>query len=142
MISLLSYISMTTRYGYLSCYLGCMYSSKTSHLIQEISRYAEITNQRPLVINHLWDTRDPEHQISCHDTLFRGLPPSVTVKSAQTLGEVDVTDHFVIGIDEAQFFPDLYVQVLEWVQQGKHLIVAGLNGTYKRELFGDLYRLL
>ena len=48
----------------------------------------------------------------------------------------------VVCIDEAQFFGDLYKSVVEMVETyGLHVIVAGLSGDYKRENFGEIYKL-
>lgn len=44
-----------------------------------------------------------------------------------------------IAIDEAQFFPDL-LDFCTWAadQEGKHLLVAGLDGDYMRRRFGQV----
>jgi thymidine kinase len=49
----------------------------------------------------------------------------------------------VLAIDEAQFFDDL----LEFVEEaadrdGKHIIVAGLSGDYRRRPFGQIVQLV
>lgn len=49
----------------------------------------------------------------------------------------------VLAIDEAQFFPDLVEFCRSAVDdEGKHVIVAGLSGDFKRQRFGDLLELM
>lgn len=44
----------------------------------------------------------------------------------------------VIAIDEAQFFPDLYKFCCEAANEDqKHVIVAGLDGDFRRQKFGQ-----
>ena len=47
----------------------------------------------------------------------------------------------VIGIDEAQFFPDISACADKWANMGKIVIVAALDGTFKRTGFGDIPKL-
>ena len=55
----------------------------------------------------------------------------------ETLNVLDV-----IGIDEANFFGEDIVDFCEkWADAGKIVIVAGLNGSFKREHFGFLHLL-
>lgn len=54
----------------------------------------------------------------------------------------DIADIDIVGIDEAQFFPDLVEEVITLVEGlGKHAIVAGLNGDFRREPFGRILEL-
>ena len=110
--------------GSLNVYIGCMMSGKTSRLLQEITRYADATSldifgsySRPLLINNALDTRSIETVISSHSSQFQGLSSRVDIISAKTLKEVDVSKHSVIGIDEIQFFPDLYETIVLWLSQ-------------------------
>lgn len=49
----------------------------------------------------------------------------------------------VLAIDEAQFFPDLAEFCAEAVDRdGKHVIVAGLSGDFRRQRFGQLTELM
>ena len=134
-----------SKVGYASMYLGCMYSGKTTSLVHEVSLYAEITNSPGLLINHIFDNRDLQNKISSHNPLIKKIPSNIqTVFATQLsdLSETDLDKYTVIGIDEAQFFLDVYDTVLKWIESGKYIVMSGLSGTYKKELFGDLYRLI
>jgi thymidine kinase len=51
--------------------------------------------------------------------------------------------HDVVAVDEAQFFPDLKDTVLAWVEKDKKIvIVAGLNGDFRRNQFGQILDLI
>lgn len=135
--------------GSLNVYVGCMMSGKTSRLLQEITRYADATNfgslelhPRPLLINNALDTRSIETVISSHSSQFQGLSSHIDIVSASKLKEVDVSKHSVIGIDEIQFFPDLYDTVVLWLSQGKHIYCSGLSGDSNRNPFGQVILLL
>jgi thymidine kinase len=131
-----------TKTGFLSGYIGPMYSSKTSRMIKELTTYAELTSLKPLIVNHSMDTRDTNNKISTHNPLFKGLPSNIDVISTSKLSDIDISNYDVIGIDECQFYIDLYDTVLKWLNLGKHITISGLNGDAQRKLFGDLYKLL
>lgn len=48
----------------------------------------------------------------------------------------------VICIDEGQFYPDLVEFCEQLANVGKHVIIAGLSGDYKREMFTTIANLL
>lgn len=125
-------------------YTGSMYSGKSSKMLQEVTRYADSSSGsiRPLIVNHSLDNRDPKSVVSSHSSLYKGLSDKVDVVAASKLAEVNVDRYTVIGIDECNFFTDLYDSVSKWLKQGKFIICAGLDGSYKMELFGDIYKLL
>ena len=128
----------------LKVFVGCMMSSKTTMLLQEITRYADASNGkiRPLVINHTLDNRNIDTKISSHSSMFKGLSDKVDFTFASKLSDVDVSKYTVVALDETQFFPDLYDTVVTWLKQGKHIVCAGLDGTYQMKLFGMTYSLL
>jgi thymidine kinase len=126
----------------LRVYVGPMFSSKTTRLIQEITKYSDIYNDRPIIINHTFDDRDSGHVISSHSSLYRGLGDKIDVIATDKLSKVNVADHLVIGIDEISFFTDLYEIVSHWIQEGKHIICAGLDGDIHMDHFGQVHDLL
>ena len=133
--------------GSLSVFVGCMYSGKTSRLIQEITRYADASalsgdNAKPLLINNALDSRSIETVISSHSSQFQGVSSRVDIVSAKNLKDVDVSKYHVIGVDEAQFFGDLYETVQLWLSQGKHIYCSGLNGDASQKHFGQIHSLL
>lgn len=123
--------------------IGCMFSGKSTELIRRVRRLKAI-GRRVIVLNHIIDDRYGESDI-CSTHYGDGISAIkisklknflIRYESWQSLG-VDV-----VCIDEAQFFGDLYDGVFQLVEKYKlYVIVAGLSGDYKRDNFGEMYRL-
>lgn len=129
--------------GFLSLYIGNMFSGKTTCTLKELTMFAELTNTKVLLINHSLDNRDITNKISTHNPTFKNTHQNIDIVSSSTLSSVDVSSYLMIGIDEAQFFQDLYDTIVNnWLPLGKRIVAAGLNGNAKKELFGDIYRLI
>ena len=133
--------------GSLNVIVGGMYSGKTSKLIQEITRYADASalsgdNVKPLLINNTLDSRSIETVISSHSSQFQGVSSRVDIISSKSLKTIDISKHHVIGIDEAQFFDDLFETVNLWLSLGKHIYCSGLNGDANQKHFGQIHMLL
>ena len=130
--------------GSLHCVVGPMFSGKTSRMMSEIGRFVDImgNSAQSLIINHSSDTREGLGELSPHSSLIFGPNKMVDVVSVASLSEAYVNDVNVIGIDEAQFFPDLFQMVSFWLKQGKHIYCAGLDSCHKMENFGELHLLL
>jgi thymidine kinase len=112
--------------------LGCMFSGKSTELIRRVSRHA-IIGQKVLVINSKTDTRT--RGISTHDG--REIE-AVHLTHLWKLNDEDFTSAQIIAVDEAQFFPDLYNFSLKCENNGKILIIAGLDGDADRKPFGQI----
>jgi thymidine kinase len=116
--------------------LGPMFSGKTTELQRRVRRYT-IAGRKCLVIKYVKDTRYAVLECCTHDLT------KVTAVAAMRLREVpDVDDYDVLGVDEGQFFPDVVDFCDEMANKGKVVIVAALDGTFKREPFGDVLRLI
>ena len=116
--------------------LGPMYSGKSTELIRRTSRYKAI-GKNILIINSILDTRT-DNSVKTHSNNKKK-----TIKTTKLLDIINLDDYKnseVIGVDEGQFFDDLldFVKIVE--QTDKILIIAGLDGDYKREPFGDILR--
>ena len=144
-MTLLNTFPISNTVGSLTVYTGPMFCGKTTHLLQDITRYADTTScleSRPLLINSKLDGRDSKHIISSHSSSYRGVSDKIDMISVKHLNQVDVSSYTVIGIDEAQFFPDLFETVDVWVKSGKHVYCAGLDGDRHMKKFGQIADLL
>lgn len=132
-----------TNIGYLEVIMGPMYCGKTTTLLRNLTVFADM-GIPTLYINHSIDNRSEEN-FSTHNPLIKTLGNIKSLK-ASSLEEVPkelIANAQVIGIDEAQFFPDLVEKVLEFVDKyNKHVFVGGLSGDFNRNNFGELYKLL
>ncbi len=85
------------------------------------------------------DTRYSKNEITTHDGIARRCHAVNTLAELRSaVGEsYDSVD--VIAIDEAQFFPDLLEFCTEASDHdNKQVLVAGLDGDFKRQRFGQV----
>jgi len=131
--------------GSLTVIFGPMFSGKTTRLIQELTRFADVTNKshstKSLLINHSFDTRNIEIGVSSHGSSFKGISDLIDIKQVHNLKDVDISNYDVIGIDEAQFFNDLEI-VKIWVETGINVIMSGLISDAFMSPFGKIYKLI
>ena len=131
--------ALFTRPGTLEVICGCMFSGKTEELITQIRR-AEIARLRFQVFKPVVDTRYDDDAVASHD---KSKSPAINVSKAYEILEHVDRNTEVIGIDEAQFFDDLIVEVAEKLaNDGRRVIVAGLDTDWKGEAFGPMPRMI
>ncbi|MGD1045551.1 MAG: thymidine kinase [Bacteroidota bacterium] len=124
--------------GWIEVVCGCMFSGKTEELIRRLRR-AQIAKQKIVVFKPKIDTRySPEHIVS-HSEQF--LNAKVIEDANEILNLAG--DAQVVGIDEGQFFKTNIVEVCnQLADQGKRVIVAGLDQDYKGNPFEPMPQLL
>ena len=117
--------------------VGPMFSGKTTELLKRISRF-DALDIPTLLLTSTLDTR--AKGISTHSNIFSNIPVRKVRKLSEVIDECAFIEASVVGIDEAQFFDDIvkFVQICE--QRRKHVIIAGLDGDFRREPFGDILR--
>lgn len=108
---------------------GPMFSGKTTTLSSKLT-------EKSLYINHSLDTRG--NLFYSHD---KNVSFKVKCVKTDKLTDDLVEGYDVIGVDEAQFFDDI-MKVVDWVENGKIVYVAGLHSDYKREKFGKIMDLI
>ena len=126
------------RSGWIEVICGSMFSGKTEELIRRLKR-ARIANQKVEVFKPSKDVRYDDKKVVSHDENAMLSRPIVLSKEIMSIHE----ETQVIGIDEAQFFdsdlPKFYVALAE---QGKRVIIAGLDMDFRGEPFGPMPNLL
>ena len=127
--------------------MGPMFSGKSTELIRRLNIFSEL-NFPTLYINSKLDDRSNK-DFSTHNPTIKSIGKIASIKldrdfSMKLLQKNINLDTFnVIGIDEAQLFTGLEKVVIELVQKyNKKVIIAGLNGDYKREKFGEIIDLI
>jgi len=123
--------------GYLSICFGCMFSGKTSWLLQQYKKYSYI-GKKICVINYADDKRYDDKMLSTHD---KQMIPCIQTYSLESVRSI-LQENDVILINEGQFFKDLHLIVSELVDQNKIVHIAALDGDFKRNVFGDVLKLL
>lgn len=115
-----------------------MFSGKTEELIRRIRR-AQIAKQHVAIFKPRIDTRYSSDHIVSHSEAR--LLSTVVEKSSEIL-ELS-KDAQVVGIDEGQFFDMGIVEVAESLaNQGKRVIIAGLDQDYRGKPFEPMPQLL
>ena len=125
----------------LSIIVGPMYSKKTSWLMDNLSNHLILENN-VIYINSILDTRDKLNKISTHNRLLKIDNINFKCVKAKNLNDIDINEYDVIGIDEAQWFNDLYETVKYWLSLNKIIYCVGLDGDFKMQIIGDIYKLL
>jgi thymidine kinase len=126
------------RGGVIEVICGPMFSGKTEELIRRVRR-AQIARQTVVVLKPNLDSRFDQHHLVSHS---EQKIPSVRVESSQNvlvLGQ----EAEVVGIDEVQFLDAGIVEVVEILaDQGKRVIIAGLDMDYRGQPFEPIPQLL
>ncbi|WP_236974359.1 thymidine kinase [Membranihabitans maritimus] len=126
------------RSGWIEVVCGCMFSGKTEELLRRLKR-AEIAQQNVVVFKPSFDKRYSMSEVKSHDDSSRR---SIMVESSEELVN-ECNKYEVFGVDEAQFFDDGIVDVVqELALRGKRVIIAGLDMDYRGEPFGPMPHLL
>lgn len=122
--------------GRLEVVCGSMFSGKTEELMSRLKR-AEYAKKRVLTIKHQIDNRKSYSCIVSHNGAQReAFPISNCDDGLRYL--IDLAEEAdVIGIDEIQFFPAGAIAVIQrLIEEGKRIIVAGLDMDFRGEPFG------
>jgi thymidine kinase len=127
-----------TKTGWIEVIAGCMFSGKTEELIRRLRR-AMIARQKVIVFKPKLDNRYSEREIVSHSE--QSLPSEI-VEDASEILELS-KDAQVVGIDEAQFFKMNIIDVVtKLADEGKRVIIAGLDQDYRGQPFEPMPQLL
>lgn len=121
-------------YGWIEVICGSMFSGKTEELIRRLNR-SLIAKQKVEIFKPSIDTRYHVSDVVSHnDNSIRSTPVSFASDILLLAGNSDV-----VGIDEAQFFDKAIVEVVtKLANNGKRVIVAGLDMDFKGQPFGTM----
>ncbi|SRR5690625_4138492 len=131
-------INHNKKSGWIEVICGSMFSGKTEELIRRINR-AKFANQHVEIFKPAVDVRYDEEEVVSHDQTSIEATPVETAYNIMILaGDCDV-----VGIDEAQFFDEGIVEVAnKLANQGKRVIIAGLDMDFKGRPFGPMPNLM
>jgi len=124
--------------GWIEVICGPMFSGKTEELIRRLIR-AQIAKQKVAIFKPSSDNRYEENYIVSHN---QRRIKSIQVKNTDTIMNFGKKAD-VFGIDEAQFFDHSIVEVCRSLaDDGKRVVVAGLEKDYLAKSFGPMPELL
>jgi thymidine kinase len=136
---------------YLKLVIGPMFSSKSSYLLSEYNKYCYLFNKNQIiVINSILDkqrhTNEPTGFLKTHDN------KSISALMLNNLNELYTNPLYnkkyneakIIIIDEAQFYPDLYLFIKKELHKTgtKRFIIAGLSSDFNQNPIGDIIKLI
>ena len=125
--------------GWLELIVGPMFSGKSEELIRRVTR-ALIARQAVQVFKPSIDDRYDAIAVASH--AGRTLEAEPVDGSDELCSRLDAGTE-VVAIDEAQFFDDGLVQLVQdLADDGKRIIVAGLDLDFRGEPFGPAPTLL
>jgi thymidine kinase len=124
--------------GWVEVITGSMFSGKTEELIRRLKR-AMLAHQHVEVYKPVVDGRYSHEDVVSHDeTSIRATP----VNNPEDLIALAMKSH-VVGIEEAQFFPDSLLTVVnQLANYNKRVVVAGLDMDFKGRPFGPIPALM
>ena len=125
--------------GQIEIICGCMYSGKSEELIRRVRR-AQYARQVVKIFKPAIDDRDAIHAVVSR---AKGEVPCTPVQNATQLLEHCYDGCDVVAIDEAQFFQDGIVTIVDILARGgKRVIIAGLDLDSFGKPFGPMADLL
>ena len=115
-----------------------MFSGKTEELIRRLKR-AQFAKQKVEIYKPCIDVRYSEDQVVSHDS--HSIPSTpIDSPASMLLLSADVE---VVGIDEAQFFDETLVDVVQTLaNRGLRVIIAGLDTDFLGKPFGPMPALM
>ncbi len=125
--------------GWIEVIVGSMFSGKSEELIRRLRR-AQIARQRVQIFKPAVDDRFSREAIVSHSEMSL---PSASVSTAAELLAMVGDDTQVVGVDEGQFFdPELPAVCTQLAEEGRRVIVAGLDQDYLGRPFEPMPQLL
>lgn len=112
-----------------------MFCGKTEELIRRLRR-AKIARQKIQVFKPQIDKRYAVEKVKSHaGTEFEAVP----IDNAHDMLNLIDPDTTVVGIDEAQFFDDEIIHIVQdLAERGIRVIVTGLDTDFRGEPFGPM----
>ena len=130
---------MELKSGSVEVVCGSMFSGKTEEMIRRLRR-AVIARQKVQVFKPVIDTRYNATKVTSHAGVdFEAIP----IEKSSEVMKLLKSDTTVIGIDEAQFFDEGIVKIIESLAaRGMRVIVTGLDMDFRGEPFGCMPELM
>ena len=132
------FFEIAKKAGSIEVICGSMFSGKTEELIRRMKR-AQFANQKVEIYKPCIDVRYSDDQVVSHDA---HSIPSTPIDSPASMLLLS-SDVEVVGIDEAQFFDDTIVEVVQTLaNRGVRVIIAGLDTDFMGKPFGPMPALM
>lgn len=110
--------------------LGPMFAGKSTELLRQIRRMCR--KHKTILVNHMEDKRCKD-EVKTHDNYVHKAVKVNYLKELLEYPEYHTAE--VVGIDEGQFYPDLYEFVMG---EDKIFIIASLDADSEGKKFGQV----
>ena len=132
------FLESAKKAGSIEVICGSMFSGKTEELIRRMKR-AQFAKQNVEIYKPCIDVRYSDDQVVSHDSHAIHSTPIDSPASMLHLS----SDVEVVGIDEAQFFDETIVEVVQTLaNRGIRVIIAGLDTDFLGKPFGPMPALM
>ena len=132
------FLEKAKKAGSIEVICGSMFSGKTEELIRRLKR-AQFAKQKVEIYKPCIDVRYSEEEVVSHEGHSIMSTPIDSPASMLLL----TSDVEVVGIDEAQFFDDTIVEVVQTLaDRGVRVIIAGLDTDFMGKPFGPMPALM
>ena len=132
------FLESAKKAGSIEVICGSMFSGKTEELIRRMKR-AQFAKQKVEIYKPCVDVRYSEDKVVSHDS---HSIPSTPIDSPAKMLELS-SDVEVVGVDEAQFFDNSIVEVVQTLaNKGIRVIIAGLDTDFLGKPFGPMPALM
>ncbi len=127
------------REGWLEVITGCMFAGKTEELIRRI-KVLQYAKKPVMIFKPMIDNRYATDAVVSHAGTSVN---SIVIRSANEIYDYIKDETEVIAIDEVQFFDAQIVTICNALaDQGKRVMVAGLDMDFRGEPFGVMPALI
>ena len=132
------FLESAKKAGSIEVICGSMFSGKTEELIRRLKR-AKFAKQNVQIFKPCIDVRYSEDEVVSHDShSIDSTPISSPAKMLEIAEDVQV-----VGIDEAQFFDESIIEVVQTLaNRGVRVIIAGLDTDFLGKPFGPMPALM
>ena len=132
------FLESAKKAGSIEVICGSMFSGKTEELIRRLKR-AQFAKLKVEIYKPCIDVRYSDDEVVSHDC---HSIPSTPIDSPASILLLS-SDVEVVGIDEAQFFDETIVEVVQTLaNRGVRVIIAGLDTDYMGKPFGPMPALM
>lgn len=132
------FLEKVKKAGSIEVICGSMFSGKTEELIRRLKR-AQFAKQTVEIYKPCIDVRYSDDEVVSHDS---HSIPSTPIDSPASMLLLS-SDVEVVGIDEAQFFDDTIVEVVQTLaDRGVRVIIVGLDTDFMGKPFGPMPALM
>ena len=130
---------LTQKEGWIEVITGPMFAGKTEELLRRVKRL-EYAKKNIIVFKPVIDGRYAKNEVVSHNN---NRTQSINISKGRDMLLHIQSNTQVIAVDEVQFLDAETVEILDYLaEQGKRVIVSGLDTDFRGEPFGFMGRLV